>query len=137
MAYTEYHPEESEEDGDQDQFDLGSSFDDLEPGYFENQTHWPADIHAKNEAEYDEQYEEEFGSDEDWYEDSDDELKIDPNNEWSEAIKELRLCKEKLDWITKEKQVDFRKYKDAKSQLFRLLDFNNTYTTYKLSIREA
>ena len=104
MAYTEYHPEESEEDGDQDQFDLGSSFDDLEPGYFENQTHLPADIHAKNEAEYDEQYEEEFGSDEDWYEDSDDEIKIDPNNEWSEAIKELRLCKEKLDRITKEKK---------------------------------
>ena len=139
MTNTEIHPEESEdEDGDHDQFDLGTSIDDLEPGYFENQTHLPADIQAKNEEEYNEQYEEEFGSDQDRYEDSEDELKMDPNSEWTEAFEDLKSRKEKLDRITKERKISFDEYSEAKSQLFHLLDSNNTdtYTTNDYIVRK-
>ena len=139
MTNTEIHPEENEyEDGDHDQFDLGTSFDDLESGYFDDQTHLPADIQAKNEEEYNEQYEEEYGSDEDRYEDLEDEQKMDPNSEWSEAIEDLKSRKEKLDRITKERKIASDEYNEAKSQLFHLLDSNNTdtYTTNDYIVRK-
>ena len=139
MTNTEVHPEEHEyEDGDHDQFDLGTSFDDLEPGYFENQTHLPADIQAKNEEAFNQQYEEKYGSDEDRHEGLEDDLELDSSSEWSEAIEDLKSRKEKLDRITKERKIASDEYNEAKIQLFHLLDSNNTdtYTTNDYIVRK-
>lgn len=140
MTHLETHPEESnDENGDHDQFDLGTSFDDLEPSYFENQTHLPADIQAKNEEKFSEEYEEKYGSVEDSYENSEDNLESDINLEWSDAIKGLKSCKEKLDRITKERKIVFDEYNKAKSSLFQLLDSNNTdtYTINEYVVRRV
>ena len=140
MTHLETHPDESNyEDGDHDQFDLGTSFDDLEPSYFENQTHLPADIQSKYEEEYNEENEKEYGSDAGLHEDSKIDLEMETNSEWSEAIEELKSRKEKLDRITKERNIAFDEYNEARSQLFQFLDSNNTdtYTTDKYIVRRV
>lgn len=129
MTNSKIHPEENDyEDGDHDQFDLGTSFDDLESGYFENQTHLPADIQAKYEEENNEKYEEEYGSDEDLYEGSADDLETETDSEWSDAIEALKSRKENLDRLTKERKIAHDEFNEARSQLFLLLDSNNTDT---------
>ena len=140
MANLENHPEETDyEDGDHDQFDLGNTFDDLEPSYFENQTHLPADIQARNEEVFKEEYEEEFGSAEDSFEDSKVDLKTDTSREWTEAIENLKSLKESLDRITNARKIAFDEYNEAKSKLFQLLDSNNTdlYTTKDYIIKKV
>lgn len=139
MANAEIHPEENDyEDGDHDQFDLGTSFDDLESGYFENQTHLPADIQAKYEEESIEGYEEEFGSDEDLNEGSAKDLETESDSKWSDAIEVLKLRKESLDRLTKERKIALDEFNKARSQLFLLLDSNNTdkYTTNDYTVRK-
>ena len=123
MSNNAFHPEEYKyEDGDHDQFDLGASFDDLESGYFENQTHLPADIQLEYQEEYNENYEEEYGSDD---------LETESESEWSDAIEALKSRKAKLDSLTKERKIALNEYYEARSQLFQLMDSNNsdTYTT--------
>ena len=132
MPNTEIHPEENEyEDGDHDQFDLGTSFDDLEPGYFENQTHLPADIQSKNEKEFNEKYEEGYGSDEGLYGDSECEPDTDLNTEWAEAINTYNTRKENLERIMEERKIAFDDLREARNQLFQLMDSHktDTYTT--------
>ncbi len=125
--------ESDDEDGDHDQFDLGASFDDLEPGNFENQTHLPADIHAKHEEEHRNEYED------DPDEKLEDEVELEADSEWSEAIENLKSRKEKLDKITKQRNVALSEYKAAKSLIFHLLDSNNvdSYTTDVYVVRKV
>ena len=124
MTDTENHPDENDyEDGDHDQFDLGTSFDDLESGYFENQTHLPADIQAKYEEENNEKYEEEYGSDEDLHGDPADSLETETDSEWSDAIEALKSRKGKLDRLTKERKIALDEFNEARYQLFPAVGF--------------
>ena len=125
--------ENDDEDGDHDQFDLGSSFDDLEPGYFEIQTHLPADIHEKYEEEHRDEY------DDDPDEELEDEVELESNNVWSEAIEDLKSRKEKLDKITIERNAAQDEYNVAKTRMFHLLDSNNvdSYTTDEYVVRKV
>ena len=139
MPNTKIHSEENEyEDGDHDQFDLGTSFDDLEPGYFENQTHLPADIQSKNEREFNEKYEEEYGSDEGLYGDSECGPETDLNGEWTEAIDTYNSRKEKLERISEARKIAFDELHKARDQLLQLLDSHktDTYTTDDYIVRK-